>query len=114
MDSDQIDQLVLLKGFKERVRLVFLGSAVAAFMVFMLSEMSEWHPSGILEHAVHILAVEIFITFGLFGCLALLWGLFAPRWLEGFLTRGFRRVLRVILVIAVASLCSVLFYLWRS
>jgi hypothetical protein len=113
MRSDQIDQLVLLRGFKERGRLVFLGSAVAAFMIFMLSEMAKWRPSGFMEQTVHILAVEIFMTFGLFGCLALVWGLFAPRWVEGFLVKGFRRVLRVIWVIGVASLCSVLFYLWR-
>ena len=85
MRSDQLDELVLLKGFKARVRLVFLGSAVAAFMAFMISEISKWHPSGFLEHAVHILAVEIFMTFGLFGCLAFVWGLFAPRSVEGFL-----------------------------
>ena len=113
MPAEEIDQLVLLKSFKERVRLVFLGPAVAAFMAFMLSEMSKWHPSGVLEHTVHILGVEIFMTFGLFGCLALVWGLFAPRWIEGFLVKGFRKILRVIWVIGVASLCSVLFYLWR-
>ena len=105
------DRLVLLRTFKERVRLVFLCSGMAAFMGFILSLMNEWKPSGTKEHIVHALGVEIFITFGLFSVLGIVWGLFAPRWLERLLQRGFQKVIAVVFVVAAASILSVSFYL---
>ena len=80
-------------------------------MVFILSLMNKWKPSGTSEHIVHALGVEIFLTFGLFSILGIVWGLFAPAWLERFLQRGFQKVVAVVCVIAVASILSVLFYL---
>jgi hypothetical protein len=87
------DKLTLLRTFKERVRLVFLGSGIAAFMGFMLTEIHKWNPVGVVEHLVHAVAVEIFMTFGLFSLLAVIWGLFAPLWLERFLRRGFQNLI---------------------
>ena len=105
------DKLTLLRTFKERVRLIFLGSGIAAFMGFMLTEINKWNPVGIAEHLVHAIAVEIFMTFGLFSLLAVIWGLFAPLWLEQLLRRGFQKVVVVFCVIGVAAVFSVGFYL---
>jgi len=113
MQSDQIDRLFLPRSFRERFWLVLLGGGFAAFMVFIESLMFQWHPSGIFEHVLHFLADETFITFGLFAAMAFLWGLCTPRWIESFLDRSFKRVLRVITVVAFASVLSVLLFLWR-
>lgn len=113
MQPDQTKRLFLPRGFRERFWVVLLGGGFAAFMIFIESLMFQWHPVGIAEIAVHFLADDIFITFGLFSILAFLWGVFTPRWIESFLERSFRRVLRVFTVIAVASALSVLLILWR-
>jgi len=112
MEPDQTERLILLRTFKERFRLVVLGGGFAAFMFFIVTLMFQWHPVGFAELAVHFLADDVFITFGLFSVLACLWGLFTPRWIESFLDRSFRRVLGVITVIAVASALSVLLIVW--
>jgi hypothetical protein len=104
-------RLVLLRTFKERVRLTFLCSGFAAFMGFMLTEMDKWKPVGVIEHLIHGIGVEIFITFGLFSLLGVVWGLFAPSWLERFLQRGFQKVVAIFCVIGVGSILSVAFYL---
>lgn len=80
-------------------------------MGFMLTEMDKWKPVGVAEKVVHGLGVEIFITFGLFSVLGVIWALFAPRWLERFLQRGFQKVIAVFCVIGVATILSVAFYL---
>src|SRR5688572_17770223 len=102
-------KLTLLRTFKERSRLFFLCSGIAAFMAFMLTGMQEWKPVGIVEHLIHVLGVEIFITFGLFGVLGVVWALFAPSWLERILQHGFQKVITVFCVIGVASVLSVAF-----
>lgn len=91
--------------------MVFLGSGIAAFMGFMLSEMHKWDPVGIIEHLVHAIAVEIFMTFGLFSLLAMIWGLFTPLWLERLLRGGFRKLTMIFTVIGVGTFLSVGFYL---
>jgi hypothetical protein len=113
MQPDQTERLILPRTFRERFWLVLLGGGFAAFMVFIVTLMFQWRSVGIAEYVVHFLADDIFITFGLFSALACLWGLFTPRWIESFLDRSFRRVLRVITVIAVASALSVLLIVWR-
>ena len=105
------DKLVLVRSFKERTRLSFLCSGFAAFMGFMITEMEKWKPSGFMEHFVHVVGVDIFITFGLFSFVGLIWGLFAPAWLERALQRGYCKVLTIISVIAIGSVCSIVFYL---
>jgi hypothetical protein len=112
MRSAENDHLFLPRSFRERFWLVILGGGFAAFMVFIESLMFQWRASGILEHVLHFVADETFITFGLFAAMACLWGLCTPRWIEGFLDRRFKRVLRVITVIAFASVLSVLLFLW--
>ena len=111
MKKHPSDKLVLLKTFKERVRLTFFCSGFAAFMGFMLVGSHQWKPIGFLEHLVHALGVDIFITFGLFSVLGLIWGVFAPRWLEQFLQRGFQKVIFIFCVIGVGCILSVTFYL---
>ena len=113
MEPNQTERLFLPKNFRERFWLVLLGGGFAAFMVFIESLMFQWHPVGMAEIVIHFLADDVFITFGLFSILAFLWAIFTPRWIESFLERSFRRVLRVITVIAVASAVSVLLILWR-
>lgn len=113
MEPDQTERLFLLRSFRERFWLVVLGGGFSAFMVFIVSLILQWHPVGITELVVHFLADDVFISFGLFSILAFFWGLFTPRWIESFLERSFRRVLRVITVIAVASAISVLLIVWR-
>jgi hypothetical protein len=103
--------LVLPRTFSERVRLIIIGSGIAAFMGFMLSGIGEWKPVGLAEHVVHALGVEAFFTFGIFGILGVIWGLFAPSWLERVLRQGFHKVIAVFCVIGCASILSVIFYL---
>ncbi len=105
------DKLVLLRTFKERFYLVLFCSAFTAFMAFMLHEMSKWKPVGIIEHLVRFAGVEIFTTFGLFSVLGVIWGLFAPSWLERLLQRMFRKVVGVIGAIGVVSILSVVLHL---
>lgn len=113
MSAQRERTLIFVRGFRERTRLIFLGAGVAAFMIFMLCELSKWKPRGPLEGIVYALGDELFITFGLFGLLCMVWGLFAPTWVERLLQRTFWKVTAVIALIGVASLLSISLFLIR-
>jgi hypothetical protein len=95
----------LLRTFKERVRLVFLGSGIAAFMGFMLTEIDKWNPIGVMEYLFHAATVEIFMTFGLFSLLAVIWGLFTTG--AGSLIRSIVRLLHRAMNIRYALILAV-------
>ena len=106
------NKLVLVRTLKERVRLAFFCLGIAAFMGFMLRGMiQEWKPVGIGEHIIHAVGLEIFLTFEMFSIFGVIWGLFAPSWLERLLQWGFQKVVTIICVTGVVSIISVTIYL---
>jgi len=111
MAPDPLGDLYLRRTFRERFWTVVVGGCLAAFTAFIESLLLQWHASGIYEHIIHFLADETFITFGLLPGMAVVWGLFTPKWIENFLGRSCSRAFRIITVISFASVLSVALFL---
>ena len=109
MQSPSTDKLVLPRTFTERALLTVVCCGFAALMKFIVGEMGNMHPVGFVRHLIRAVGMEAFITFGLFSVLGVIWGLFAPRWLERILERAFWKVLLVIGMLAAGSILLLVF-----
>jgi hypothetical protein len=102
--------LVLPRKLGDRLLLFAFSSVLAVFFALMSFAMRETSTTGWLGSLLHGLAVETMFTFGIFSLLAMVWALFAPRWLESVMAQGFRKVLAIIAVILTATVFTILYY----
>jgi hypothetical protein len=110
MRTKEERRFVLPRKVGDRVLAFVLGCVLTGFFALMHVQLERRAVPGNLGGILHAIAVETMFVFSLFSALALLWAAFTPRWLEALLTRTLSKVLTTIVIVLVATVCTVLYY----
>ena len=110
--SNDKSQLILTRAIGDRILVGILCTVVTFFLICICFAVGLWEAQSSEERFWQHVAFEVFLAFGLFTFLGIIWAVFAPNWMERLFQSAYRKVVFTISVVAITSLCTVCYFVF--
>ena len=112
--SQERSRLILTRSAGDRILVGILCAVLTFFFAAISVGAALWEAKSSEERFWQHVAFEVFLAFGVFTLLGIVWATFAPRWMERLMQSAYHKVVLAILVVAATSVCTAFYFMFAS